>query len=165
MTFIFYFLSLTIFANFHIFLDIVPLSLVYYQVVRWEACFSYSFPIDIAMGKICVCVRACVCVGVCVCVVCVCVCVCVCVFVCVCEKSYSFNFYKYVGEFGYNSPDLFFGKAYVYFFVLFHLFHLSLYIIYLSLYTVFYLPQYILYDLGHCHNQNEKIKEEILFLM
>ena len=132
MSFIFYFLSLTIFANFHIFLDIVPLSLVYYQVIRWEACFSYSFPIDKAMGKICVCARARVCGR-------VCVCGCVCVCLCVCEKSYSFNFYKYVGEFGYNSPDLFFGKADVYFFVLSHLFHLSLYIIYLSLYIVFYL--------------------------
>ena len=45
INFIFYFFFLTIFANFHIFLKIVPLSGVYCEVMRWQPYFSYDVPI------------------------------------------------------------------------------------------------------------------------
>ena len=49
MNFIFYFFFLTIFANFHIFLKIIPLSSVYCEVMRRQPYFSYIVPIVVVM--------------------------------------------------------------------------------------------------------------------
>ena len=45
MNFIFFFFFLTIFANFRIFLKIIPLSGVFCEAMRWQPYFSYGIPV------------------------------------------------------------------------------------------------------------------------
>ena len=53
MNFIFCFFFLIIFANFHIFLKIIPLSGVYCEVMRWQPYFSYGVPVvEVMQSKI-----------------------------------------------------------------------------------------------------------------